>query len=274
MVNPFIPWAGGKRRLLKLITPHVPKSYGTYYEPFVGGGAMLFKLAPNKAVINDSITHLTTVYKIIKTAPELLLERLPYYKLNNSKEFFKETTLNINKAYKKETIRTTEEEIELAAMFMYLVNNVFCGLARFNKKGDFNMPFCGSKGLKYSRENILECSRILANTEILTGDYSNILSMIKEEDFVYLDPPYQAEDNRYHGIYIPGSYGRSFQEQVKLFCDELNKKKVKFILSNSNTELINQLYSSYTKIELPIKYSVGGNSESRRSTSELIIKNY
>ena len=187
--KPFVKWVGGKRQLvqqfrdLDLYPPYSfnPKT-ATYFEPFVGGGAMFFDLLPKKAVLSDMNFELITTYNVIKKNVEELIRKLKIYQSKNDKEsFLKIRSQDISKL----------SDVNIAARFIYLNRTGFNGLYRVNKSGGFNVPFAGNKNpLICDEVNLRKVRDALKNTKILHQDYKKVLEDAKKGDFIYFDPPY------------------------------------------------------------------------------------
>ena len=198
--HPFVKWAGGKTQLLPEIRKHYPHRIKKYCEPFVGGGAVLFdvlqKCRPEEVLINDVNEELINTYLQIKSDCNLLIEQLSElqqdYKsqsLEKNKILFYEKRLRYNEL---KINRNDAENLEKAALFIFLNKTCFNGLYRVNKRGEFNVPFNNAKNpLICDEENLRACSELLQNVQMKTGDYSDCKDFIDSETFVYLDPPYR-----------------------------------------------------------------------------------
>src|SRR5699024_10065459 len=187
-IKPFLKWAGGKRQLLPEIQKFIPSKYNTYYEPFIGAGAVLFSLKPKQAVINDSNSELINLYKVIKDKEqiELLINDLKSHK--NESEYYYE----IRKLDRQENYIKKEAYLK-ASRFIFLNKTGFNGLYSVNKSGYFNVPFGKYKNPDYINENTLRAVHNYLNKnkiEIQNIDFEKSLEDTAHGDFVYLDPPY------------------------------------------------------------------------------------
>ncbi|MDM8555661.1 DNA adenine methylase [Desulfococcaceae bacterium HSG7] len=271
-VLPFVKWVGGKRQLLNEIEKHIPERFSRYYEPFVGGGAVLFHIQPQNAVINDSNEELVNLYNVIKTTPEELIEDLKKHR-NEEKYFYK--------------IRGTDREkekylkfsnIERASRIIFLNKTCYNGLFRVNSSGEFNTPFG-----RYKNPNIINEIKLRAvssylsknNIRILNTDYDKSLLYIRKGAFVYFDPPYDpvSSSSNFTG-YTKNGFDRAEQKRLKKVCDRLNDKKVKFLLSNSSTRFIRNLYKDYTILPIKAKRAINSKGNGRGSITEILVKNY
>lgn len=273
LVLPILKWVGGKRQLLDQIRPLIPQC-STYYEPFIGGGAVLFDIQPKKAIINDSNKELINVYKIIKNNPDELIKELIKHQEQNCEEHFYE--IRALDRSKDEFDRLTE--IERAARIIYLNKTCFNGLFRVNSSGEFNSPWG-----KYKNPNIVNETSIKAvskylnksNITIKCGDYKEALKGIRKGSFVYLDPPYMpiSSSSSFTG-YTAGKFGEEEQIQLKEQCDILNKRGVKFLLSNSSCEFIEELYSDYIVKRVKAKRNINSKADKRGEINEVLVRNY
>lgn len=270
-VKPFLKWAGGKRQLLPEIRSHLPANFKTYYEPFLGGGAVLFDCQPERAVVNDINGEITNVYSMIKEDVDGLISRLKEYK--NEADYYYEI---------RELDRTAEfselSPLDKAARIIYLNKTCFNGLFRVNTQGQFNVPFG-----KYKRPNIVneETLRALnrflnsSRIEILNTDFEKALAGISADDFVYFDPPYDplSDSSSFTGYTLHG-FSREEQRRLKELCDNLNRRGVKFLLSNSATPFIKELYAEYTITYVKAKRNINSVGNSRGKIDEVLVRNY
>lgn len=271
LVVPFVKWVGGKRQLLHEIDLHVP-TFSTYYEPFVGGGAVLFHLQPRKAVINDSNSELTNLYKVIKDSPEELIEDLKQHE--NQPDYF----YNIRSRDRDRQQYEQMSDVEKASRIIYLNKTCYNGLFRVNNAGEFNAPFG-----RYKNPNIVNEITIRAVSDYLSAtdiqiknvDYEDSLKGIRKGAFVYFDPPYDpvSSSANFTG-YTKGGFGRDEQERLKSVCDKLSAKGVKFLLSNSSTDFIRDLYKDYTTVFVQANRAVNSKGDKRGKVAELLVKNY
>ena len=266
--KPFVKWAGGKGGLLKKLESYFPDEFDTYYEPFMGGGAVFFYLNPPKAVINDLNRELMDVYEVVKKDVEALMTALnKQQKYVDDKEYFyKMRGKNPNRM----------KPINRAARTIFLNKTCFNGIYRVNAKGVFNVPFGDMNNPTLcERKNLLECSKALKNTEILSEDYKALLPRVGKGDFVYLDPPYVPLSKTAHFTsYTRGGFGEEEQKELKEFCDDLDSKGARFLLNNSDTELVSNLYSSFKIAVIEARRSLAASGVSRKTAREVVVTNY
>ena len=189
-IAPFIKWAGGKRQLLAQIRERMPESFNNYYEPFVGGGAVIFDLLPTSAVINDINKALVNAYRQICNATDEFLKKLNELDetmWEDGKEYYYSLREHYNDKLMKE-----EFDVELAALFVFINKHCFNGLYRVNKKGLFNVPMGAYKNpMICDEKNLRAVSNKLQRVTIVCGDYRKSADFIDENTFVYFDPPYR-----------------------------------------------------------------------------------
>jgi len=270
--TPFLKWVGGKRQLLPYISPLIPQ-YTTYYEPFLGGGAVLFNELPKKAVINDLNEDLINCYRVIKNTPDELVKLLKIHKINNSADYF----YRIRELDRMKELYSSLTPVERAARIIYLNKTCFNGLYRVNSSGYFNAPYGKYVNPNIVNENvILDVSQYLnwADIKIFSGDYRNVLKNIPPGSFIYLDPPYMPIGETSFTSYTADKFDKEDQIALKKECDCLNKKDIKFLLSNSSCEFIEDLYEQYIITRIPAKRSINSCGNKRGSVEELLIRNY
>ena len=275
-IRPFVKWAGGKRQILDKLKSFMPEEYNTYYEPFLGGGALLFDLVPKSAVINDSNSELMNVFNVL-CSDKLYSKMCKYlnkFERKHSEEFYYEIR-NIDRNKKKFNRLNI---CKRAARTIYLNKACFNGLYRVNSKGEFNVPFGKkSKVNTYDGENLLNVYAYLSNKDnyitILCTDFENAVSTAKEGDFVYFDPPYDSDTNTFNS-YTEDGFGKDEQRRLARVFKELDNRGVKVMLSNHNTVLINELYKDFNIHVIEAKRSINSKGNKRGNVNEVIITNY
>ncbi|MEI2423326.1 DNA adenine methylase [Arthrospira platensis SPKY2] len=265
--KPFLKWAGGKNKLINQYQKYFPKEYKTYHEPFLGGGSIFFYINPEKAIISDINEDLINVYIIVKDYLEELIILLKKHKKNHQKEYY----------YK---IRSTkyEDKIQRAARFIYLNKTYFNGLYRENKNGEFNVPIGNYKDPNICAEELLrKCSNILNNKDITIKcqRFNECKKDIGDKDFVYFDPPYfPLNKTSNFTSYTKDKFGIKSQELLYELCNYLKERKVKVMLSNSNTEYIKNMYKDYNITEIKVNRTINSKTTGRTQITELLITSY
>lgn len=272
LVAPVLKWVGGKRQLFKDIEKHIPGQYSTYYEPFLGGGAVLFELQPNKAVVNDINEELINVYTVIRDNLEELIEDLKKHK-NEAGYFYKIRELDRDKKnYNKLS------NVKKASRVIYLNKTCYNGLFRVNQQGEFNSPFGRYKNPNIVNEATLRAVSNYFNRAKITfkcGDFEEAVKGIRKGGFVYFDPPYDpVSDSANFTGYDKGGFGREEQIRLKKLCDKLNSRNIKFLLSNSATDFILDLYKDYNITIVKAKRAINSKGDKRGAVNEVLVKNY
>lgn len=272
LVAPVVKWVGGKRQLLDQIVPLLPKRITSYCEPFVGGGAVLFSIQPHKAIVNDLNTDLIIVYEVIRDHVDDLIVSLQKYK-NTQDYFYKIRDIDRDKsAYQNMS------KIEKASRLIYLNKTCYNGLFRVNQAGEFNTPFGHYKNPNIVNEPVLHAvSKYFNRNDItfLSEDFSTTLERLKKGAFVYLDPPYDpVSDTASFTGYNKGGFDKNEQIRLKKSCDELTRKGIKFMLSNSSTDFIKDLYKDYAISMVKAKRAINADANKRGEIDEVIIRNY
>ncbi|MCL1892325.1 MAG: DNA adenine methylase [Alphaproteobacteria bacterium] len=271
LVIPIVKWAGGKRQLLPEICKNIPH-FSTYYEPFLGGGALLFELQPKNAVINDFNDALMNVYKVIKTHPEELIEDLMRHE--NTPEYYYEIR-EIDRDHKR---YSNLSDVKKASRLIYLNKTCYNGLFRVNRAGEFNSPFGYYKSPNIVNDIVIRAvsGYLNANNIIFkTGDFDDVLKRVRKGAFVYFDPPYDpiSMSSNFTG-YTDTGFGKDEQLRLKLTCDRLNNTGIKFLLSNSATDFIKGLYKDYNIKTIFAKRQISADATTRGDIEEVLISNY
>ena len=272
LVLPVVKWAGGKRQLLDEITPLLPRRISTYCEPFLGGGAVLFSIQPSKAIVNDLNGDLIAAYETIRDDLEALIEDLRKHE-NTSEYFYALRDLDRDKE-----VYQSMSKVERASSLLYLNKTCFNGLFRVNSLGEFNSPFGHYKNPNIVNEPVLRAvSKYFNGGNILfySEDFADTLARVQKGGFVYLDPPYDpVSDTAHFTGYYKGGFDRSEQIRLKKCCDELTERGVKFMLSNSATDFIKELYSDYNITIVKAKRAINADATKRGAIEEVLIRNY
>ncbi len=272
-IAPFVKWAGGKRQLLTQIKERMPKFYNKYYEPFVGGGAVIFEFLPQNAVINDINRALVNTYRQICNEPEVFLKVI--YKMDSDMwEDGKKYYYSLRERY-NEKLMKEEFDIELAALFVFINKHCFNVLYRVNRKGLFNVPYNDSKRKSYDEENIRAISQYLKGVTILEGDFETACENAKERDFIFFDSPYAPLNPTSFESYTKEGFDIESHKRLSRLFDNLTKRGCYCMLTNHNTKLIKELYSNkgYSLDIVSVKRMINSDA-SNRVGEEVIIYNY
>ncbi len=272
LVAPVLKWVGGKRQLLDVIKPLLPKKINTYCEPFVGGGAVLFNIQPSKAYINDINQDLMLVYKVIKEDVESLIDALADFK--NEAEFF----YSVRDWDRDKNRYALLSEVERAARIIFLNKTCYNGLYRVNNAGEFNSPFGYYKNPNIVNTPVLRAVSAYFNEADIyfsDTDYETALNNIPKSTFVYFDPPYDPiSSTSYFTGYSKGGFTQEDQIRLRKCCDDLNERGIKFMLSNSATDFIKEQYAEYNITIVQAKRNINSVASRRGDVDEVIIRNY
>ena len=274
--KPFVKWAGGKRQLIPVLNQHLPENYDSFFEPFLGGGAMFFHILTKnhkqKCIVSDLNSNLVLTYVTIRDKADELISSLK----NHSKNYFKNS-----KSYYY-NIRESEPkvQVEKASRLIFLNRTCFNGLYRVNSKGKFNVPLGRYTNPNIvNEENLRSVSAALKSKKIhiYCRDFSTILDDVKKDDFVYFDPPCQPISSTANFTsYTNHDFTYDEFERLYKLCKKLDFKGCKFLLSNSNSEEVLEIFSnnSWKIFEIEANRAINSNSKDRTGHSELLIKNY
>ncbi len=272
--KPFVKWAGGKRSIIDKLVSLVPEDFKTYYEPFVGGGAMLYELQPKKAVINDYNTELMNVYECIKDENKFanMCSELNKHETNHSEEYYYEIR-DLDRDKKR---FNKLADYKRAARTIYLNKACFNGLYRVNSKNEFNVP--SGKKVKvntYDGPNlgIIHCLLNFYDIKLLSTDFEEAVKNAKKGDFIYFDPPYDSDTSTFNS-YTENGFGKDEQKRLSEVFKDLDKRGCYVMLSNYNTKLIKELYKGFNFNYVEAQRNIGASSKNRGKVEEVIITNY
>ena len=271
LVAPVVKWVGGKRQLLDEIIPLLPEKITSYCEPFLGGGALLFSVQPHRATVNDLNADLMLVYKVIRDHVDDLISSLR--KHENTREYF----YQIRDLDRDKSVYAGLSDTEKASRLIYLNKTCYNGLFRVNQAGEFNSPFGYYRNPNIVNEPVLRAvSKYFNDSEILflSEDFSATLERLKKGTFVYLDPPYDpVSDTSSFTGYNKGGFDRKEQIRLKNCCDRLTERGIQFMLSNSATDFIKELYKDYTISVVKAKRAINADAGKRGEIEEVLIRN-
>jgi DNA adenine methylase len=262
---PFLKWAGGKGRLLPQYTSCFPAKFKNYHEPFLGGGAVFFRLQPPSAFLSDSNAELIDCYRAIRDETNEVIAALGKHR--HEKEHY----------YKvREQIPWELSRAERAARMIFLNRTCFNGLYRLNRQGRFNVPM-GS----YKNPKICPADRLLAASAALQGarlehrSFEKVLDHARAGDFAYFDPPYfPLSPTSSFTSYDQEGFRKKEQEKLAEVMSELDRRGVLVMQSNSDCGYIRNLYQGFKMREALAARSINSVSTRRGRISELVITNY
>ncbi len=259
---PFLKWVGGKRWLAARHSWLLPRSYSRYFEPFLGGGAILFHLQPNRAFLSDANNDLIRVYKAVKNDWYQIVRLLKRHQAGHSEEYY----------YSLRETRCSDP-VKEAARFIYLNRACFNGIYRVNRQGQFNVPKGSKEKIVMDDDDFEAVARVLKNCRLVAQDFERTMMLTGHNDFVFIDPPYTVKHNNNGFIkYNQKLFGWEDQLRLKRSIEQAASRGVRVLLTNANHKSVRDLYKGLgTMHELTRSSVVSANSEHRRSSSELAI---
>jgi len=270
MVDPVLKWAGGKRGLIPDIIGLFPANFKdlNYHEPFVGGGAVFFKIKPKSGSINDINSRLINFYRVVRDKPEELIAEARQYKYDEDSYYKLRDRFNHSKL----------SDVEEAALLLYFNKTAFNGLYRVNSKGEFNVPFGRYKNPTIVPETrIRAASKILKNVEIFNKDFSYIVNYAEEGDLCYFDPPYQpVSATANFTSYSEEGFDLNEQKRLRDTCIKLDEKGVLFVLSNSYVDPIREMYEEVDNFRIVIvqaRRAISSKASTRGPINEILVTN-
>lgn len=272
-VHPFVKWAGGKRQLLGEIQARMPESYGDYYEPFVGGGAVFFDLSPRTATINDINTSLINAYLQIRDNPHAVMEQLDF--LDGGQNDCEDPKAYYYDVRERYNVRITSDayDVETAALLIYINKHCFNGLYRVNAKGRFNVPYNNSRQASYTAENIIGLSQALADVTIANGDFEPTCADAKTGDFIFFDSPYVPLKADTFEAYTKEGFSREEHIRLAQLYRTLSDRGCYCMLTNHNTPFIQEMYAGFNIDVVSVRRAINSDA-SKRTGTEVIITNY
>lgn len=270
MVEPVLKWAGGKRQLLPDILRLFPVDYKkrVYHEPFVGGGAVFFKIRPRAGSINDINSRLMNFYRVVRDQPEQLIKRASIYPYDEAAYYTLRNRFN----------QRDLSALDAAALLLYLNKTAYNGLYRVNSQGEFNVPFGRYKNPTIvSKQRIRSASKILKNVELFDKDFSYVLDYARKGDLCYFDPPYQPiSETANFTSYAAEGFALPEQERLRDVCVELDEAGVLFVLSNSYAQPVQQLYrekETFRVETVQAKRAISSKAKTRGPINEILVTN-
>ncbi|MDR2612392.1 MAG: DNA adenine methylase [Deltaproteobacteria bacterium] len=273
--KPFVKWAGGKRQLLPDIGRNLPEGCRemTYFEPFLGGGAVLFALRPRRAVVSDLNSELMDAYRALQRDPDEVIGSLSALAGDLSEERYYEV-----RAWDRREGFAGLPAHERAARLVYLNRTCFNGLYRVNARGHFNVPrgsytnpqVCDPEGLRAVGSYLRE-----AEVRILCGDFADAVAGAGRGSFVYLDPPYHAPLANFTS-YQSGGFGEGEQKRLRDVYEELTRRGALCLLSNSDTPFVRGIYrrGGFRVVAVKASRNINSRGDARGKVGEVLIRNY
>ena len=262
--RPFLKWVGGKRQLLAPLLAAAPHAYGTYFEPFVGGGALFFALRPKRAILADVNTRLIRTYRGVRNKVEDVIRLLKSYP-HDEKFFYELRQIDID----------TGSDAEVAAWFIYLNKVGFNGLYRVNRDNRFNVPFGRyTNPTICDAANLRRCAAALSDVELLVTGFDSAVRSAKRNDFVYFDPPYvPLSATSSFTSYTCDGFTADDQRRLRDVALRLKQRGTTVLISNSSAAFVRDLYGTgFTIQEVNANRRVNSQASKRGPIPELIIR--
>lgn len=267
-MKPFLRWVGGKTQLLPHLLELAPKEFKTYHEPFLGGGALFFALAPKTAYLSDFNPRLVNAFRCIKEDLQEVVSHMRTFKRTKKCYYEQRDLLNQEGS-------VFFAEPEAAARFIFLNKTCFNGLWRENAGGGMNVPYGGDRsGMFLDEANLMACSIALRapNLYLNTEDFGDVDKHTSEGDLVYFDPPYIPLTATSFVDYTANGFGAPEQLRLRDLALDLKSRGVHVMLSNSDTPLVRELYKMFDLYEVQARRSINSNGMGRGKVGELIIR--
>ena len=268
--SPVIKWVGGKTKLLPELLERMPAKYGRYYEPFIGGAALFFRVAPERAVIADFNVDLVGLYRTIAADPGSVIRRLEHHRdehFSSPEKHYYDTRTRWNDR------DASWPAADRAATFIYLNKTCFNGLWRVNRSGDFNVPIgryvdppiCVPEALRAAHT-------VLARAVIRHCDYRTAVEDAKRGDFLYFDPPYDpVAPTANFTSYTTNVFGPDQQQELADTARRLVERGCKVMLSNSDTPYIRSIYKGFKIDRVKCARAINSNASKRGDVDEVIV---
>lgn len=277
--RPFVKWAGGKSQLLGRLEKYIPRTFNSYYEPFLGSGSVFFYLVNTHvkfpAKLSDNNKDLVNAYEVIRDNVDKLIRVLT----NRQGEFSKLSKLGKAAYYSRVRSEAPgfEDKIARANWFIFLNKTCYNGLYRVNQSGGFNVPYGDNKNVRiFESRNLRAISKLLnrSDVKISREDYAAALSNAGRGDFCYLDPPYFPAVVNGFTSYTPESFTKDDHEKLATLVDDLTQRGCMVLLSNSSVNKVRELYEGYHFKEVDALRAINSDKNGRKGTKELLIRNY
>ena len=268
MGSAFLRWVGGKTRLIPRLREYLPSDndYGTYYEPFLGAGAVFFELEPRAAVLGDANRELVQCFRWVRKAPVRVGSILSELAIDQSEASYYLRRMEFN---------SLRSGVRKAALFIYLNKTCFNGVWRVNRSGEFNVPYGAKRRPGFpDTESLRSAALLLRGASLRVADFEETLNDVARDDFVFLDPPYRPlSDTAFFRHYTQMRFGDPDHKRVRDWVHDAAKMGVRFLLTVSSDDYALGHYKSLQLREWPVQRYVSG-SRARSKVQELIVRNW
>ena len=262
-VEPFLRWAGSKRKLVNRLSEYYPSGARRYVEPFVGSACLFFSIAPSKAILGDLNRELVSTYLEIKHRVDAVASELSGLRRSRDRyiKYRKQNPAKLSPAAR-------------AVRFIYLNRYCFNGLYRTNMKGEFNVPYGGKgTGRLPSAEQLRSVSTALSSARFVCGDFRRTLKLVQPGDFVYMDPPFATAERRVFREYDKSIFSGTDLLRLRIWLDHLHKIGAKFLVSYAECDESEWLSRGFCKEYVTVRRNIAGFAKHRVKSSEILISN-
>ena len=262
-IDPFLRWAGSKRKILPRLKPFWTEEHERYVEPFAGSASLFFAIGPRRAILGDLNRDLISTYSTIKNDPQGVAAALTVWKTD------KDTYYRV-----RDEMGDLKDPVARAARFVYLNRLCFNGLYRTNRNGHFNVPY-GAKGAgRLPDAAVLKAvSRCLRGVTLVAKDFSEVLGMVGPRDLVYMDPPYRVASRRIFREYQAAEFSSVDLSRLRSWLEELDEQGIDFIVSYADSKEGRGLGEGFNAKRVRVRRNIAGFSKHRRIAYELMISN-
>lgn len=267
--GPIVKWVGGKTRLLDELVSRAPARFRRYYEPFCGGGAMFFHLAPSRASLTDSNRDLIEMYRCVAEDVDAVIRKLARHRRQHDADHYYRVRTRWNERCRR------QDRAARAAAFIYLNKTCYNGLWRVNRRGLFNVPVGRYESPQiYDPASLRAAAEALQRADLGHGDYAQGVENAGSGDFVYFDPPYHpVSDTARFTSYTAADFGPDDQRRLSELARELDGRGCAVMLSNSDTPFIRELYRGFRIEQVMCTRAINSKASKRGAVAELIITN-
>ena len=262
-IDPFLRWAGSKRKILPRLKPFWTEEHERYVEPFAGSASLFFAIGPRRAILGDLNRDLISTYSTIQNDPQGVATALTVWNTD------KDTYYRV-----RDEMRDLQDPVARAARFIYLNRLCFNGLYRTNRNGHFNVPY-GAKGAgRLPDAGVLEAvSRCLRGVTLVAKDFSEVLGMVGPGDFVYMDPPYRVASRRVFREYQAGEFSSVDLSRLRSWLGKLDDQGIDFIVSYADSKEGRSLGEGFNSKRVRVRRNIAGFAKHRRIAYEWMISN-
>jgi len=262
-ITPIFRWAGSKRKVLPILASFWSPNYRRYLEPFAGSAALFFKLQPEHAVLSDINEDLISTYEVIRDQPDDVHRAVSRIRQSET-EYYKVRARNTSRL----------SAFNRAVRFVYLNRHCFNGIYRTNTLGKFNVPYAHNKpGVIPPIEKFRRSAALLHRASLRSSDFGQILSSVRENDFVYLDPPYAVESRRVFRQYDRRQFLRRDLERLSEHLSNIDKKRASFVVSYADCREARSLFARWHVSRVRVRRNVAGFAADRKIATELLVTN-